>query len=78
MVINSNSKFNSTMAKVQITAKELASKMRSKEEAYRFLADDCDAFLPHPKCVTIWHLGDLVHGKKKYIKGGAVKHLHVP
>ena len=66
------------MAKVNITAKEIGAKLRSKDEAYRFLADDCDAFLPHPKCVTIWHLADLVHGDRKLIKGGQVKHLHVP
>ena len=66
------------MALVQITAKEIAAKLRSKEEAYRFLADDVKAFLPHHKTVTIWHLADLIHGKKKYIKASESKHIHLP
>jgi len=66
------------MAQVQITAKEIGAKLRSKQEAYRFLADDVRAFLPHPDTVTIWHLGDLIKGKKKIIKSGDSKHIHLP
>ena len=66
------------MASVQMTAKEIGSKARSKEEIYRLLADDCNAFLPHPKTVTIWHLGDLYHGEKRIINANDSRHLHVP
>jgi hypothetical protein len=66
------------MAKVQVTAKEIGSKARSKEEIYRLLADDCHAFLPHPKTVTVWHLADLFHGDKRIIQGPDVRHLHLP
>ena len=52
--------------------------MRSKEEAYRFLADDVKAFLPHPKTVTIWHLRDLIQGEKKHIKMSNARHIHLP
>ena len=66
------------MAQVQITAKEIASKMRSKEEAYRFLADDVKAFLPNHKTVTIWFLRDIIQGTKKHIKMSNASHIHLP
>ena len=66
------------MATVKMTAKEIGSKAISKEEIYRILADDCNAYLPHPKTVTIWHLGDLYHGRKRIINAKDSKYLHVP
>jgi len=61
-----------------MTAKEIGAKARSKEEIYRILADDCNAFLPHPKTVTIYHLADLYHGEKRLINANDSRHLHVP
>ena len=52
-------------AKVRITTNEFAAKFRSKTEVYTFLAIDVGAYLPAKEGVTIYHLKDLITGKKK-------------
>ena len=49
----------------RVTTTEFASKFRSKNEVYTFLAIDVAAYLPAPECVTIYFCKDLVSGKKK-------------
>ena len=52
-------------AKVRITTNEFAAKFRSKTEVYAFLSIDASAYLPPRDSVTIYHLKDLITGKKK-------------
>ena len=48
-----------------ITAKEVAAKISTKHEVYRFLTLDVNAYLPDYRTVTIWFLKDLISGAKK-------------
>ncbi len=66
------------MDKVKVSTKEIGAKFKSKNELYRFLASECGAYLPHVDLVTIWHLRDLMWGKKKIIKESAIKHINLP
>lgn len=52
-------------ANVHITTNEFAAKFRSKTEVYAFLSIDVSAYLPAKEAVTIYHLKDLITGKKK-------------
>ena len=64
--------------KVKVTAKDFAAKMRNKQEVYHFLTHDVGVYLPSYDTVTVWHMRDLVSGKRKRIQGKEVKHLNVP
>ena len=61
-----------------MTAKDFAAKYRDKQEVYHFLSHDCGIYLSSYETVTIWHLRDLISGKRTKIKGTEVKHLSVP
>ena len=50
---------------VKVNAKIVAAKFKSKGELWNFLATECNAYLPHKHCVTIYHLKDLWSGKSK-------------
>jgi hypothetical protein len=63
---------------VRITAKDFASKMRNKQEVYHFLTHEVGAYLPSYDTVTVWHMRDLVSGKRLRIKAKEIKHLNVP
>jgi hypothetical protein len=63
---------------VKVTAKEFAVVAQSKTEVYRFLASECDCFLDQPQSHTIFHLKDIVSGKRRMLKSTEVKHLFVP
>ena len=63
---------------VNVTAAQFAAKYQDKVEGYRFLAGDCGAYLPDSDNVTVWHLRDLVAGRRTMIKAQNIKHLHVP
>ena len=65
-------------AKVKITAKDFAAKMRTKQEVYHFLTHEVGAYLSSYDTMTVWHMRDLVAGKRRRIKGVDVKHLNVP
>ena len=71
--INSNSE-----QMVKVSAKELAAKVRDKQEVYHFLSHACNIYLPSYDTVTVWHLRDLFSKKRTRIMGTEVKHLHVP
>ena len=69
---------SSAKAKVRITAKNFAAKMRNKQEVYHFLTHEAGAYLSSYDTMTVWHMKDLVSGKRRRIKGTDVKHLNVP
>ena len=50
---------------VRMSAKAFASKFRSKSEVFVFLATDCNAYLAHVTCYTIYFLKDLITGNRK-------------
>ena len=56
-----------------ITTAEFQAKFRSKQEVYRFLAFEVNAYLPPFADVTCWHLRDLACGKKKFLKADKIK-----
>ena len=64
--------------KVRITARDFARKMRNKQEVYHFLTHDCAVYLPAYDTVTVWHMRDLVAGKRLRINAKEIKHLNVP
>ena len=66
------------MEKTKISAATFSAKYKSKREIWFFLTVDFKAYLPSYETVTIYHLKDLVSGKKKVIKSTAIKHLQVP
>ena len=63
---------------VKVTATEFASIASSKTEVYRFLASECGAFLDSYTSMTVWHLRDIMSGKRRLVKRKEVKHIHVP
>ena len=63
---------------MKVTAKDFAAKMRDKQEVYHFLTNECGAYLSSYDTMTVWHMRDLVSGKRKRINGKDVKHLNVP
>ena len=52
--------------------------MRNKQEVYFFLTHEVGAYLPSYDTVTVWHMRDLVSGKRLRIKAKEIKHLNVP
>ena len=64
--------------KVRITAQDFARKMRSKQEVYHFLTHKCGVYIPAYDTVTVWHMRDLISGKRLRINAKEVKHLNVP
>ena len=51
---------------VQMNAKAVEAKLRSKKECFVFLNIDCKAYLPDdPDCVTTYFCKQLISGEKK-------------
>ena len=50
----------------------------SKTEVYRFLAAEVGAFLDTYQTMTVWHLRDIMSGKRSLIKSSDVKHIFIP
>lgn len=48
-----------------MASKTFSAKFRSKREVWNFLAIDVGAYLPPYETITIYHMKDLVAGKKK-------------
>ena len=63
---------------MKITARDFARKMRDKQEVYHFLSHTCGVYVPAYDNVTVWHMRDLVSGKRHRIKAKEIKHLNVP
>ena len=53
--------------KVKITAKDFAAKMRNKQEVYHFLTHEVGAYLSSYDTMTVFHMRDLVSGKRHRI-----------
>ena len=62
----------------RVSVVEFAAKYRTKNEAYNFLSQDCEAYLPPKDTISIWHLRDMACGIKGIIKAHEIKHLTVP
>ena len=63
---------------VPVNAKSFGAKYRTKREVYRFLTHDCGAYLSSYETMTIFHLKDLMAGKRRRIKAVDVKVITVP
>ena len=63
---------------VKITSAEFSAVASGKQEIFRFLASEVGAYLDAYNTMTVWHLRDIVSGKRCLIKSKDVKHLHVP
>jgi len=61
-----------------VNANSFGAKYQSKREVYRFLSHDCGAYLSTYETMTIFHLRDLMSGKRKRIKAVDVKVIQVP
>ena len=64
--------------KGQVTAASFGAKFTSKREIYRFVASEAQIYVPAIDHVTIWHLRDLLSGKRSKILAKNVKHISVP
>ena len=49
----------------KISAQAFSAKFKSKREVYNFLTIDLKAYLPPPATITIYHMKDLVSGRKR-------------
>jgi len=63
---------------VSVNANSFGAKYQSKREVYRFLSHDCGAYLSTYETMTIFHLRDLMAGKRKRLKAVDVKVIQVP
>ena len=68
---------NSTQT-TQINAASFGAKYSSKREIYRFLTSEARIYLPSYETVTIFHLRDLVAGRRRMIMQADVKVISVP
>ena len=73
-VINSMSQRNTVM----IAPAAFASRYKSKKEIWRFLSCEACVYLPPYQTVTIFHMRDLVSGKRTMILTQNVKTISVP
>ena len=63
---------------VKVTAAEFGSMASSKVEVYRFLAAEVGAFLDTYHTMTVWHLRDIMSGKRNLVKSADVRHIFIP
>ena len=63
---------------MRIDANAFAAKYSSKGEVYKFLTHDCAKYLPDYECVTIFHMRDIVAGRRRSILEVDVSHINVP
>ena len=61
-----------------ITSAEIAAKMQSKREIYRFLETEVKCYLSSYETMTIFHLRDLASSRKLRLKADKVKHIAIP
>ena len=81
---------NAGNANVRVNAKAFAAKYQSKRECWNFLAVQAGAFMPAFHCVTLYHLKNIIAGKKRckcrhllfltcaVLKNNEVIHITVP
>ena len=63
---------------VKIAPQAFASKYKSKKEIWRFMGSEASVYLPAYETVTIFHMRDLVSGRRRMIKTDQVKTINVP
>ena len=63
---------------MSINAASFGAKYASKREAYRFLTSEAHIYLPAYETVTIFHMRDIVAGRRRMIKQEDVKVTSVP
>jgi hypothetical protein len=63
---------------VSVDAAQFGSKFQSKREVYRFLTHDCGAYLPSYATVTIFHMRDIVAGKRTRLEEARIKTINIP
>ena len=63
---------------VSVDAAAFAAKYQSKRKVYRFLTHDCGVYLSSYESMTVWHMRDIVSGKRKRINQTDVKTITVP
>ena len=63
---------------MQISAKEIGAKFRSKREIYRFLCAEVKCYLGDFETMTVWHLRDLAAGDRQIIPSTKVKYISIP
>jgi hypothetical protein len=63
---------------VSVDASAFGAKFQSKKEVYRFLTHDCGAYLPSYETVTIFHMRDIVAGKRTKLIETKIKHINIP
>ena len=63
---------------VKVTSAEFSAVASSKTEVYRFLGAEVGAYLDTYQVMTVWHLRDIMAGKRSLIKSKDVKYLNVP
>ena len=61
-----------------ISSKEVGGKMKNKREIYRFISVEAGAYVPPYELISIWHLKDLLAGKKTITKSKEIKHITIP
>ena len=61
-----------------VSAQSFGAKYAGKREVYRFLTHDVGAYLSSYETMTVWHMKDLVNGKRKMLKAKDIKHVTVP
>ena len=59
----------------QFSAQAFGAKYQNKNEVYRFLATDCEIYLPPKATCTIWFLKAIAAGKRRKIKCTEVKKI---
>ena len=61
-----------------VSAQSFGAKYAGKREVYRFLTHDVGAYLSSYETMTVFHMKDLVSGKRKMLKAKEIKHVTVP
>ena len=64
-----NQQINSSQHQTtRIHAQAFAAKFKSKREVWRFATTEADIYLPSYETVTVFHIRDLLAGKRRLIK----------
>ena len=66
------------MRKVNVSADVFSSRFSSKNEIANWLQCDLGAYLDDWRVMSIYHLRDLISGKKRHLKATEIKHIHIP
>ena len=61
-----------------VDAAAFGAKYQSKREVYRFLTNDCGAYLASYDTMTIYHMADLCAGRKTKIMSSTIKNINIP